>query len=124
MGVILEWEQRPVEVRETENPANQCTPGDVVFYLAGRDRTDATGEWHLKVQPNLCFAGGILQPISLVATASFPREERPRAVFCTTEYVENAGFPVIGVRTWRHDGTPAKDIPFAWHLAVLSTFVA
>lgn len=126
MSTLFHWEQpghiRPMSPTGTKPDGDCFEENDLI--VMGSGVTDVGGHWTLELRPALCIPAGIFEDPSMVATATFPEEVRPRPVFMTTEWSRPVpGGLIVGARSWDANGNPVPKVPFSWHLRVRSIFV-
>jgi hypothetical protein len=106
------------------DPTRECFESSAI-HISGTAVTDGNGRWQIDLRPALCFNAGLLEDPSLVATPTFPPDQRPLPVFMTTSWDRPApGALVLKAQSWDANGNRAPKIPFSWHLRVYSIFVA
>ncbi|HET7229494.1 MAG TPA: hypothetical protein VFJ16_05795 [Longimicrobium sp.] len=103
-----------------------------VRFLAGAGRTDASGNWVLKVADVVCEQIGAVRGVSFVATTTFnplvdaagaPTDSIPIPSYPQTAHTASGGYVTLYVRTWNCRCEPAPNTPFDYHVAISYDFV-
>ncbi len=128
MSSLMQWmEEGDIRrmVDDGTKPDGDCQRTTITF-LAGNGVTDGSGNWMLELTGATCEPIGLVQAISMVATATFdPRiDSLPIPSYIQTGYTGIGGGPVaVYARSWGCRCEPEPNTPFDYHIAIAHVFV-